>query len=378
MLQRNRSKKAIALSGYVKDSSGNILGTSYVDSPETITMDFWQKKVREDGTLPPSDFERKFIERMPYVMNRSTGTFRFQAEAILPGFTPDLGDPYKARGSSARQSENDWYVQELLSRTNPFRPEFSVPVFTKELVEIASMFSLAAKTFAGYAGGAYLNYRFGWLAFVRDIRTLHGITTAISRRMKELNSLSKHGGIRRKITLDTKSYEWSGSNLTMYSSWSTSVKGSLTSKRTMVVTGSVRWRATQDFAAQLVELDRFNFAVKKVFDLEKLDAETVWQMLPFSWLADYFVNISAYLGNYAGENSVEPYDICIMRHFVSREQYQVTSKPTSVSIAGQGTYILDVKARDVCQRGLFPVVRTDLLNRNQWLVVAALFARFRG
>lgn len=53
--------------------------------------------------------------------------------------------------------------------------------------------------------------------------------------------------------------------------------------------------------------------MKYALDLGTPDASTIWELIPFSWLVDYFVNIGDTLTALEQSDVVEPYDICIMR-----------------------------------------------------------------
>lgn len=313
-------------------------------------------------------------------MNRSTLTFRFDNHAVSDQGTASqagLDNVRPSKASLARVNENLVLTQELLAATNPFRSEYSVPVSIKELVEVGAMFKIAAKGFAQYVGSSYLNYKFGWTQFVRDVRTLHGITTVIERRIKELQSLSKHGGTRRKVNLRTKAVYYSEDNRVVNSTWGTTVRAHVRGYWQCTTHGTVRWRVKPGLDLQLDKLQAFNLAVKKVFDLEAPDSQTLWELVPWSWLFDYFVNLSNYFGAHLGEDIIEPYDICIVRRSKSRFQFKPSSWPSSVTLTGTGRCGRNEYDRDVTTRGSFPAVRSELLSRNQLLVIAALIASFK-
>jgi hypothetical protein len=193
--------------------------------------------------------------------------------------------------------------------------------------------------------------------------------------VKEFQSLAKHGNLRRKVSLDSMSSENSQDNVTLHSTWGVTVKATRRTVTTTKVWGTVRWRPVKDspFAQDLHKLTTFNKAAREVLDLEPLDAETVWQSIPFTWLADYFTGISDFLIANTGRNSVEPYDICIMRETTSVDRYQVTDHPSSVRVNGSGKHIRILYQRDVCDRGDFPAAPAELLNESQWKPVVALF-----
>lgn len=384
MQSRSRALDTNQYFGYVYTVSGGveeILGHKSTKVKELLCEDFYKKQRRLDGTgLPPTDALITSHFRDPLCMNRNTLTFRFVNHPVEnDGFTSVAGfDSVRpARGTVARVNENRDLALELLAATNPWRYEFSIPVAIKELADMGALFKLAAKTFAGFAGGAYLNYKFGWQQFVRDLKTLGDITTAIERRIKELKSLERRGGLRRKVHLRSKSSDYLNTNSLLQSAWGVTIRAEVRGRYQCQTHGTVRWRFSPGYDQDLDKLQTFNSAVRKVFDLEALDSQTVWNLIPFSWLADYFVNMSAYLGAHAGGGTIEPYDICIVRKCKSRFRQQVFQKPTTITLSGGGRYGRDLYERDVVTLSSLAFPSVGLLNRHQLLIIAALLASFK-
>lgn len=373
-LSRTRTKTKYIPGGVVTDRYGNVLGTFTVLEEWQETKDWYMKKRREDGSLPPSDFDSDLRVVVPHRLSKNSGTFRFISLATAEGsYLPGVTPPLSVRGTSSRLSENAYYTQTLLAMTNPLRSDFSVPVFIKELVELPTLFKIAFNSLTEAVGSSYLAYRFGWTQFASDVRVLHKITKAIERRIREFDSLKKKGGLRRKVGLDSLGWSDSTPNVTIHSTYGEVVKATRTTQRSLKVWGSVRWRASPEFVAEIDKLSAFNLAVQQVFDLEAIDAETAWGLVPWSWLVDYFTNISDFLIANAGRGKVEPYDICIMRDIVCVDRYQVTSVTGGVTVSGSGKHVRRVRARDVTVPGDFPAGPIDLLSEGQWKIVLALF-----
>lgn len=377
---RTRNVVRSSLHGYVKDKAGAIVATSIYDDERSDCYDFWKKEHRKTppllkGMLPATDFQLAKYTSIPIHATRTTGTIRFDRFAAqYNGICADGGEIFKARGSSARNDENNLLTIKLLERTNPFRSEFSVPVFIKELVEISSLFQFAAKSFAGYVGGQYLNYRFGWVQFVRDVKTLSDISTALERRVRELISLQKHGGLRRNIALDSKALSGSIVNFPTNSTWGFQCRVTLNWHKEVKFRGSIRWVPTRDFSEDLRRLGVINLAFRKVFDLEKVDPETLWNLIPWSWLIDYFADIGGYLAATNGSAKLIPYDVCIMREYTAKDR-GIRSSTHAYSVEEECQYDLHLISRDVVTAISFPGARFDLLNANQWKVILALFLR---
>lgn len=267
-------------------------------------------------------------------------------------------------------------LQQLLAATNPGRPQFSVPVFIRELMDIPSLFQLAAKSFYQFVGGAYLNYRFGWVQFVRDVRTLVKVTVAIERRIREFQSLVKMGGLRRRVVLESTSYDVNRVDM-INGSWSHVIYADFIQHATIRKVGHVRWVCSRDFAADLEQLGAFNRAAREVFDLEMIDAETLWQMLPWSWLADYFLNIGSFLGAKESSQDFKPYDACIT--WEADLKLRVLPRQDLRHSCSPGWFVEHKTSRSqALTLSDFPSARLDFISQSQVEVLLALFLRFKG
>lgn len=384
MEARTRTRTVYGPPGQVISNSGpgkgNVLGTSAPILWEWQCKDFHKKKVRSDGSLPPSSCVITKHFRDPYLMTGSGAGVLFKDHPVaIQGTTQESGfDSVRpSKNSTARHNQNNALALELLALTNPFRSEFSAPVAIKELIDVSSLFKISSKTFAGLIGGNYLNYKFGWQQFIRDIKTLHGITTTIERRIKEFDSLTRKGGLMRKVNLrsDTATY-YNGSS-TIQSSWGVLLNAQIHGVYMCNVHGTVRWRLKPGVVSRLDKLSAFNLAVSQVFDLGELDGQTVWNMIPFSWLVDYFVDINSAFGAVLGDNIVEPYDVCIVRRCQSRFQQRRAKTYAGGSLGGSGKYGRDTIDRDVITSFTFPTPTLSLLTYDNVVTIAALLAAFR-
>lgn len=384
MALRTRTRTFSGFPGFVISNSGpgsgNILSTATPVLEEWKCEDSYKKKARADSSLPPSSCVITKHFRDPYLMNGNGAGVKFVNHVVAnPGTTSEGGfDSVRpSKGSSARNSENATLALELLAATNPFRTEFSVPVAIKELIDVTSLFKLSAKSFSSMVGGMYLNYKFGWVQFVRDIKTLHEITTVIERRIKEFDSLERKGGLRRNVRLRTKSATYYNASSTIQSSWGVLLNAQVHGEYACETRGSVRWRLKPGVVSRLDKLSAFNLAVSQVFDLGELDPQTVWNMIPFSWLVDYFVDMNSAFGAVLGDNIVEPYDVCIIRKCRSRFQQRRSKTFSGGTLAGSGRYGRDTYDRDVITSFDFPTPTLSLLSFDRVVTLAALLAVFR-
>jgi len=372
---RYRDKKVISGTTTVI-STGAVSTYQYTEFWERTT-DYTGKKKRKDydGLLPVSDFDHDSVVNVPPFLTRKAGSWYHQG-APCQNTDPDTRH-YPGRNSTQRNNENALYVARLLASTHPFRSEFSVPVAIAELLDIGSLFKLTARSFSELAGNAYLNYKFGWLQFVQDIRTLHKITTQIERRIKEFDSLAKHGGLRRSLPLDFTSWDEYTGPWTIWSTYGTFVDARFAYNVSLKVWGTCRWRWKAGTKVSLTKLEAFNLAVQNVFDLGQLDAETIWNAIPWTWLADYFVDVNSWLAATHQSDLVEPFDICVIREYKNVK----TQYPTGASARDTtpGREIRRIKSRDAnLALSVLPPYRYMFFTQSMYLVLLALYGRFRG
>jgi hypothetical protein len=234
---------------------------------------------------------------------------------------------------------------------------------------------------AALPGSTYLNYKFGWEQTYRDLFTLAKITKQVESRIKEFNSLVKKGGLRRRLKLGT--YTWSGAYFTNYplvSDFYVGINSDWQARYTSKVWGTVRWRPKGYNPTDLIPvgpLETFNAAVTAVFDLGPTDHQTIWESIPFSWLADYFFSVSDSMLAVQESDVVEPYDICIMRHRSSVKNirgYQYNPGPNDDFHVSSGTSYKVTKLRKVFNQApaYEDLLRFGWFTTNQAITVAAL------
>jgi hypothetical protein len=334
--------------------------------------------------LPPSNAEHHWWKKTWVPLNGSANesSFRFSnrpSDYVMSSSVDHLPIP-----TGKYHDSETYYATKLLARTNPTRPEYSVPVAIKELVDVTSLFALAAKSFTQFVGGAYLNYRFGWLSFTNDVRKLATIVEAVNSRVKELNSLTMRGGLRRRADLDAygAGYTSSYNNYRIIqSTYGVTLYGEYTYSTRWKIWGSCRWYPQNYREIPTDPADVWLAAVRQVFDLEKVDSETAYNLIPWSWLLDYFSNLGEFLAAQEGRNLVVPRDICIMW---SVETHDVLRRARTGTISDRITGGASHCTRQSFYRFVIPEppasaqAFSSLLSWGELKVVLALLAKFRG
>jgi len=386
MLARHREKSRQVVAGtvsYPGPSGPVIAGPSSIVWYGEVMDDYVQKKRRYydlDGSgFPPSDCTHTWFKKTWVPLNGGVNDSVFWFKGH-PTDDARYQDVHHLPEDWGKDKGNSFYVTKLLKLTNPARPVFSVPVAIKELVDLTSLFSLAAKSFTKFVGGAYLNYRFGWLQFINDINTLSGIVKAVNSRVKEINSLAKEGGLRRSVPLDNFGNIYRNQFETLQSTYGVTITGSRAYSTEWKIWGSVRWYPANYREIPTDAADAWLLAVRQVFDLEQIDSETLYQLIPWSWLLDYFSNLGDFLAANEGRALVVPKDICIMRELTTHDIVRRTKTGLGGdAISGGSHHNTRVTfTRKVMTESLSAEYFPDMLSLGEFKVVLALLARFRG
>lgn len=383
MRSRHRSKsqwRAVGSITTVADGHSDLVSENYDEKyMDDVTE---KKKDKTSRLLPATDLEIDHIERIsPTLSSKGKGFYWTHRNVpMAPQYYP-INNHWQSR-YYRDMSENPYYAVKTIAATHPFRSEFSVPTAIAEMLDIGTLFKLTAKGFADLVGSSYLQYKFGWVQFVNDIKTLATITRSIERRIKEFDSLGKKGGLRRKVDLDHTSWSDNGQQGFIYTLYGVYVVADWHRNQTNKVWGTIRWRWKPGILVSLSKLEAFNLAVQTVFDLGELDASTIWNTIPWTWLADYFIDIGSWLQASENADIVEFFDLCICREYknitdldpalfdVSQNQYYSVNR---------GRMIRTQISRDVIRSlPALPPLRYSFLSKSQVLVLLALYGKFRG
>jgi hypothetical protein len=225
--------------------------------------------------------------------------------------------------------------------TNPSRPVVDVPVFVGELGDIPRLIKLSGDSLLSKAASANLAYQFGWKPLISDLSKLCQFGDVMSKRQNELKGLYTSG---LSCTRDLNQLSHSQSTPTGITSWEAwKLTGSASLMSTQRVWGHVKWKPTTlppATDAEMIALTR-----RAVLGLT-IDLSTGWELIPFSWLADWGSNVGNWL--MANRNIVPAswYDLCIMRHKEWTWQHHTDSlTPPSFTMEGEPSFSSEVKSR---------------------------------
>ncbi len=210
-----------------------------------------------------------------------------------------------------------YYGMQAIQRTRPAKPVANYAQFIGELNRLPKLL-VSKATFSNKAaryrdlnpGNAYLAVEFGWKPFIRDVLK---IVKAVKNSQKIIDQYERDSGrvVRRSAGFDPVvtnteirrdsefSFGFLDSNGFRDFMHNRSWKG----VQTVTKTSSERYWFS---GAYTYYLEHGRDAVSKMKRYEelanqvlgtRLTPETLWQLAPWSWLIDWFVDISAITGN---------------------------------------------------------------------------------
>jgi len=207
------------------------------------------------------------------------------------------------------------------NRFRPGKPTASVSQFIAELRQLPkNPFRLAAATAKAVrrfgansargvdemrraVGDQYLNYSFGWRPFLADLEKIADFDNSLASTMRQLRR--DHGRtVRREGTVasdtTTTSFSQTSGSPIGYIDGPYTSGGSGGSKRDVSTTTSWRCWFSAGFVYHLPREDDPNSMDRLRTYLKGggISPSIVWELTPWSWLADYFTNIGNVLENW--------------------------------------------------------------------------------
>lgn len=197
--------------------------------------------------------------------------------------------PFTSRGDLGLSSDAA-YASKLLAQTNPSRPDVDIPVFVAELKDLPSLVYREGGNLLRRIAKYNLKYQFGIRPLVSDLLSMLDWVALVEKRKKELEALAEKG-LRRRRLLD-RGVNVSSETKVLNSDAGVYANVKLEHERTAEVHGFVRWFPAPGFPNTDASL--LSAARRAVFGLT-IDGATAWELIPFSWLIDWYGSIGTYL-----------------------------------------------------------------------------------
>lgn len=278
-------------------------------------------------------------------------------------------------------SINDAKIK-LVNLSNPSRPTNNPLSLAQDIVSIPAMIRDVGNILAHprshidpqKVGANYLGWEFGWLPLIGDIKRLLNMQMYIHRTMKNIDKLYSGRGLRRRVRLDRGSAEATYHDV--FSSFAFGLlqtSGSVQKFTEVELWGTIRWYPTTKPPFDH-NTGRYNQEILRIVNGLTVEgiAQGVWDLIPWSWLIDWFANVGEFLGTYSYSIPAKPQDICVMRHSKTTVTYRRDDGNPLVN-GGNGVVTYETKERFVGG----PTLSASIPSVDGWKlsILGALFAQ---
>jgi hypothetical protein len=249
-------------------------------------------------------FDRQLVETQPVIINGQSHPGSTLVGDFFSNYPVGLPASYRDPGSFVGlEQTNSTYAASTLARTNPSRPSIEALVSGIELREIPGMvregFDSRLKKMYQHTplnrfrrlkrvAKFHLMVQFGILPILSDCRKIAIFPDLVAQRERELQRLETRG-LRRTVGLDRLSRTDTFTGVTLFSGSGYFYRVSAVRNSFQEVRGHVRWYAPNYLATLPKESKRE--LVEKIVGGLNVNPSTIYELIPWSWLVDYFTNL---------------------------------------------------------------------------------------
>lgn len=236
------------------------------------------------------------------------------------------------------------YVNRVLAATGPLTPNVNLPLALFELKDVPRMLRHAGNLLHGLknpkgldpakeGAAATLAYQFGWKPLISDLKKLLDFSEAAGKQQTKIRKANTKHGHRSRVDLGSDSASWIDNTPV----WST-FGSSLSPRSVHTINGktwaTIRWVVRDPL--QYGKAPTFTEALKTSLGFNKGQIPIqLWKAMPWSWMIDWFTDISNVLQ--ANYNSIyyKPYRLSIMRKTIA----SLTCDPIQNINGNPGNYL---------------------------------------
>lgn len=192
------------------------------------------------------------------------------------------------------QSSLDVLSTKVLARTNPSSPVVDVPAFIGELRDLPHLVKVAGDNIIETVAKANLAYNFGWRPLVSDLMKMLNFNRHADARYLQLKRLY-NGGLSTKCKLEDGNGQAvinSTMNVANNLFWAANIT-KITKQTQYKCWGHAKWKPTT-LPPSGGNVALYELARRATLGLYA-DPSTAWELMPWSWLADWFGTIGDFL-----------------------------------------------------------------------------------
>lgn len=273
------------------------------------------------GYFPLLTEERKNM----FATEVAAGTNPGVASVSVPSFIGELGDVvtlYDMLGDVCRWSMNFW-KRRALGRG---RAVFKTVRASYKLADLPYLVWCRGCQLLQAVAAGNITWRFAIAPMLGDLHKLFNFQRAVEVRMRALRSLQVTGAIRRRMLLglsqppeiDLGTYCPESATMVIYvRRWV---------RVTQDLWATARWHLDQNAVLPTSEQDLFDKAISLTYGITRFELlKALWELTPWSWLCDWFVNVSSFLDSVNNSLPVHLDGMCLMRTTTSRTRYDLVS-----------------------------------------------------
>lgn len=317
--------------------------------------------------------------------------------------------PSGARGNSFNYkldiTPDDGYLKTAtLAKTNPNLAAMSVPNSLYELRELPSLIkqygqealnviskNISLKSLANLN----LMASFGVAPMVSDLNTLSKFQANVEKRLRTIQDVRQYGGVRKTKKLGVyedettyPTYFWDGPVFIPYE---------LTQRTSVEVSGCCVWRLSPSFTGNLysdhsqdrslfqrslqgligltgnrVSVDELN-AFRASYGLYSYGINDLWNVLPFSWLVDYFSNVGDVVDANSNQLGLEPTAAVLMKKSTVTVSHPKLQEGDLTISAGTMTGVLKTRTPiDIPSARSGITYKVPAITQSQWGILGSL------
>lgn len=315
---RTRTLKTVLPGSYqiVRISDGTVIGGSSGASGVSE-----QERTTDTTMAPPYNVDHPFVcskegtkdgaLRLYGTMPYSLGGYEYR----FNGYNPQNRSLYQYRPAITPVNWAYWRTK-ALANMNPNAPVVDIPLFIFEFKDFPAMLRnmgnvLGKRMNPRDIPEGWLSYSFGWKPLVNDLLSLFDFTKQMEDRLAYLRRLEHGGHIRRSLGGGVVQHYVTPNG---YSTIAVTGKGNALTADVEVVEKQRVW-----YTANAKLLDPLPLLLSEQRALSQdivlglnVDPSTVWNMIPWSWLIDYFSNIGDVMLAYRGGLRFSCTRMCLM------------------------------------------------------------------
>lgn len=265
---------------------------------------------------------------------------------------------------------------EILARTNVNVAGTNLPQFVAEFGDYAGLIRSTKQLWSDVfrlAALGYVTWRWVIRPFMADLRTMAQFGENVNRRITELLVLKEKGFRRQRVALANESVTSTGS-FELIEAQDFLLQAQRVTKSTLKVWGSVQWNLAEGvkLPPTLQGIEEFSKAIEVGFTTHNA-LRTLWELTPWSWFIDWFVDISEFIDAHDGTIPMFSSNCCVMRTIRAKSRWvNMTAPPSWITVSGDLSSEVSEKQRYVVSGPAFPDLGMPFLKPAAHAILGAL------